>query len=270
MAHNYAALHYGYLGQYDRQRELLDGAAALASDPAFPVSDAEREKILADRDVAMERLDQAAAHWRTLLTFRPADGRVMANLGLVYGSLRQYPESIAALEAAWLAYPHPRVKWMLGDMYSARGRADDAVALLGQRLDQPFDWIAHGKHLLIAGRVAEAEAALSEAERRTHQTAAASWSDLSLAQADFFRAHGRYRDAEAALQQGLDRGGRGGVERLELAMASLLVDSGRHTEAAARLGRLNVLLARNRIVHGVLAARAGAAHRFRRPDSPGT
>ncbi|HEX2446364.1 MAG TPA: serine/threonine-protein kinase [Vicinamibacterales bacterium] len=259
MAHNYAALTYGYLGQYDRQRELLDGAAALASDPAFPVSDTEREKILADRDVAMERLDQAAAHWRTLLTFRPADGRVMANLGLVYGSLRQYPESIAALEAAWLAYPHPRVKWMLGDMYSARGRADDAVALLAQRLDQPFDWIAYGKHLLIAGRVAEAEAALSEAERRTHQTAAASWSDLSLAQADFFRAHGRYRDAEAALQQGLDRGGRGGVERLELAMASLLVDSGRHTEAAARLGRLNVLLARNRIVHGVLAARAGAA-----------
>ncbi|MGH9331720.1 MAG: tetratricopeptide repeat protein, partial [Vicinamibacterales bacterium] len=257
MAHNHAALTYGYLGEYDRQRQFLDAAAALTSDPAFPVSQAEREKILADRDVYLERLHQAAAHWRTLLTLRPADGRVMANLGLVYGSLRQYRESIEVFEAAWLAYPHPRVRWMLADMYSSAGRSDAAVQLLSRHLEQPFDRIVYAKHLLVAGRCDDARAALDEAERLSHQTPEASWADLALVQADFHRSEGRYRDAEDALQQGLDRGGPAGVARLELAMASLLVDWGRRTEAAARLARIDVQHARNRIVHGVLAARAG-------------
>jgi tetratricopeptide (TPR) repeat protein/tRNA A-37 threonylcarbamoyl transferase component Bud32 len=257
MGHDYVALTYSYLGDYERQGQFLETAASLASDPTAPVSQAEREKILADRDVYLDRLHEAAAHWRTLLTLRPADGRVMANLGLVYGSLRQYPESIAALEAAWIAYPHPRVRWMLADMYSAVGRSDAATELLGRHLEQPFDWIVYGKHLLVAGQRDAAEAALKEAERRTHQSSGASWADLALVQADFHRSEGRYRDAEAALQQGLDRGGQAGVERLELAMASLLVDWGRRPEAAARLAGIDAQHSRNRIVHGVLAARAG-------------
>ncbi len=257
MAYEYAALAYSYLGEYDKQRQFLETAAALASDPASPVGQIEREKILADRDVYLERFHEAAGHWHTLLSLRPGDGRALANLGLVYGSIRQYQESIAALEAAWQAYPHPRVRWMLADMYSAAGRPEAAAQLSSQHLDQPFDWIAFAKHLLVAGRRDEAEAALGEAERRFNQAPDASWSDLALAQADFYRSEGRYREAEDALQQGLDRGGRAGVERLELAMASLFVDWGRRGEAAAHLGRIDVQLARNRIVHGVLLARAG-------------
>jgi eukaryotic-like serine/threonine-protein kinase len=257
MGHDYVALTYSYLGDYDRQGEFLQKAASLASDPAFPVSQPEREKILADRDFYLDRLHESAAHWRTLLTLRPADGRVMANLGLVYGTLRQFRESISALEAAWIAYPHPRVRWMLADMYSAVGRSEDAAQLLGQHLEQPFDWIAYSKHLLVGGRRDAAEAALNEAERRTHQASGASWADLSLVQADFHKAQGHYREAEAALQQGLDRGGQAGVERLELAMASLLLDWGRRPEAAARLATIDPQHSRNRIVHGVLAARAG-------------
>jgi len=221
------------------------------------VGQVEREKILADRDVHLERFHEAAAHWQTLLTIRPGDGRALANLGLVYGSLRQYRDSIAALEAAWRVYQHPRVRWMLADMYSSAGRPAEASQLLRQHLEHPFDWIAYAKHLLVEGRRTDAEAALKEAEQRSHQATEASWADLSLAQADFYRSEGRYRDAEDALQQGLDRGGRGGVERLELAMASLLVDWGRYPEAATHLRRIDVQLARNRIVHGVLAARAG-------------
>lgn len=257
MGHNYVALTYSYLGEYERQGQFLETAASLASDPTFPVSQAEREKILADRDVYLDRLHEAAAHLRTLLTLRPADGRVMANLGLVYGSLRQFRESIAALEGAWITYPHPRVRWMLADMYSAVGRSDAAAELLKQHLEQPFDWIVYSKHLLVGGQRDAAEAALEEAERRTHQLSGASWTDLSLVQADLHRSEGRYHEAEAALQQGLDRGGQAGVERLELAMASLLIDWGRRPEAAARLDAIDAQHSRNRIVHGVLAARAG-------------
>ena len=257
MGHNYVALTYSYLGEYQRQGQFLETAASLASDPASPVSQAEREKILADRDVYLDRLHEAAAHWRTLLTLRPADGRVMANLGLVYGSLRQFRESIVALEGAWIAYPHPRVRWMLADMYSAVGRSDAATELLKRHLEQPFDWIVYSKHLLVGGQRDAAADALKEAERKTHQSSGASWADLALVQADFHRAEGHYREAEAALQQGLDRGGQAGVERLELAMASLLIDWGRRPEAAARLDAIDAQHSRNRIVHGVLAARAG-------------
>jgi serine/threonine-protein kinase len=257
MGHNYVALTYSYLGEYDRQGQFLETAASLASDPTFPVSQAEREKILADRDVYLDRLHEAAAHLRTLVTLRPADGRVMANLGLVYGSLREFRESIAALEAAWIAYPHPRVRWMLADMYSAVGRSQAATDLLKQHLEQPFDWIVYSKHLLVGGQRDAAADALKEAERKTHQSSGASWADLALVQADFHRSEGRYREAEASLQQGLDRGGQAGVERLELAMASLLIDWGRRPEAAARLDAIDAQHSRNRIVHGVLAARAG-------------
>jgi tetratricopeptide (TPR) repeat protein len=250
IAHDYVGLTYGYLGESERQRHYHETAAALASDPASRVGRIEREKILADREVYFERLHEGAAHC-------PGDGRTLANLGLVYGSLRQYQPAIDAFEPAWRLYPHPRVKWMLADMYSAAGRPEAAVHLLSRHLEQPFDWISYAKHLLLAGRHNDAEAALSEAEQHSHQNPDASWSALALAQADFHRAEGRYRAAEAALQQGLDRGGTGGVERLELAMASLLVDWGRHAEASAHLRRLDVQLARNRIVHGVLAARAG-------------
>lgn len=142
-------------------------------------------------------------------------------------------------------------------MYSSAGRPEKAIDLLGQHLDQPFDWIVYGKHLLIAGRPEEAETALREAERRLHQGGGGSWADLALAQADFYRSQGRYASAEAALQQGLDRGADSGMERLQLAMASLLVDWGCRKEAIAHLRRVRVGLARNRIVHGAFAARAG-------------
>jgi serine/threonine-protein kinase len=256
-AHEYAAHAYGYLGDHERQRQFLETAATLASDSASPVGQIERERILAGREAYLERFHQAAGHWQALLTLRPTDGGALRNLGAVYGSMRQYRESIEALEAARRVDPHPRIRWMLADMYSAAGRADEAVQLLGRHLEQPFDWIAVAKHFLVAGRQSEAEAALAEAERRSHQASGASWADLSLLRADAYRSKGRYRDAEDALQQGFDRGGPWGVERLELAIASLLIDWGRLGEAAARLRTLDVQLARNRILYGVLLARAG-------------
>jgi tetratricopeptide (TPR) repeat protein len=79
---------------------------------------------------------------------------------------------------------------------------------------------------------------------------------LSLAKADFLRSEGRYDDAEAMLQQGLDRAPTGGRERLELAMASLLLETGRRREAIDLVRRIDIGLSRHRIVHGVLAARA--------------
>jgi tetratricopeptide (TPR) repeat protein len=146
---------------------------------------------------------------------------------------------------------------MLADMYSSSGQPEKAATLLSEYLDQPFDLIAYAKHLLLAGRRPEAEGALAEATRRSHQSAEAPWADLALARADAFRSEGRFGDAQDALQQGLDRGVRGGVERLHLAMASLLLDWGRRREATAHLRRIKIELARNRIVHGVLSARAG-------------
>jgi tetratricopeptide (TPR) repeat protein len=257
MAHEYAALSYGYLGEYDRRQASMERAAVLARRPESRIGQVEREKILADYNSLLERFHEAAAHLRALLSLRPGDGRVMANLGMTYGQLRQQQPAIDALEAAWRSYPHPRVRWMLADMYSASGQPERAVTLLGQYLDQPFDWIAYAKHLLIAGRPAEAAVALDEAERRSNKAGYDSWADLALAKADFLRSGGRYRDAESALRQGLDRGASAGVERLQLALASLLVDAGRVREAIPWLRRIEVGLARNRIVYGVLAARAG-------------
>jgi tetratricopeptide (TPR) repeat protein len=147
---------------------------------------------------------------------------------------------------------------MLADMYSASGRPDDAVDLVRPHLDRPSDWIAFAKHLTIAGRREEAAAALAEAGRRVGQLAGDSGIDLSLASADFLRTEGRFDAAEVVLQQGLARAGRAVVERLELAMASLLLDAGRRAEAAGYVRRLDVGHSRNRIVHGVIAARAGA------------
>ena len=141
------------------------------------------------------------------LAMRPGDGRALANLGLMYGMLRAYPQAIEALEGAWRLYPHPRVKWMLADMYSSAGRPDAAAQLLNQNLERPSDWIELAEHLMLAGRETDADAALNEAERRSHQTPGASWAQLALVQADYLRSGGRYREAEGALQQGLDRGG---------------------------------------------------------------
>ena len=256
MAFEYAALSYGYLGDRAAQRDHLGRAAALASNPDSALGPLERAKILADYNTQLERYHEAAARWREILAVRPYDDRGRANLGLIYGSMRQYPQAIQELEASWRTYPHPRVRWMLADMYSAAGRPEKAIELLGQHLDQPFDWIVYAKHLLIGERAGEAERALGEAERRSHQSGGASWADLALAQADFYRSQERYSAAEAALQQGLDRGAESGLERLQLAMASLLVDWGRRKEAIAHLRGIRVGLARNRIVHGVLAARA--------------
>lgn len=257
MAYAYAALAYGYLGEHEHKRKYLETAASLALDPASQMDTSERTKILADYETYFERFDEAAAHGRTLLNVRPADGRVRANLGLIYGMMRQYDEAIVEFETALRTYPHPRIRWMLADVYSAAGQPALAVQLAAEQLEQPFEWIAYARHLLIAGEPLEAESALMEAERRAHLSSNASWPDLALAQADFLRSQGRYREADAALQQGLDRGGTGGVERLQLARAALLIDWERRAEAAAQLGGLDIGLARNRIVHGVLAARAG-------------
>lgn len=257
MAHVYTALSYGYLGQFERRKESLEKAALLAKSSESRLGQIEREKILADYHTFFERFHDAAAHQRAMLSLRPGDGRVLANLGLSYGALRQHQQSIEALEAAWLSYPHPRVRWMLADMYSASGHPEKASALLGQYLDQPFDWIAYAKHLLIGGHPEEAGAALEEAERRSNRAEYASWTDLALGKADFLRSGGRYKDAEIALRAGLDRGGSPGIERVDLAMASLLVDMGRRRDAITHLRKVKVELARNRIVHGVLAARAG-------------
>jgi serine/threonine-protein kinase len=256
-AHEYAAHSYGYLGEHERQRQYLDIAANLASDAGASVGQIERERILAAQNAFLERYEQAAAHWRSLLTLRPTDGHALRNLGAVFGSIRQYGDSIKALEAARQVDPHPRIRWMLADMYSAAGQPEAAVQLLREHLNQTQDWIVYAKHLSIAGRRSDAETALIEAERQTHQTANASWADLSLVRADVYRSEGRYREAEDALQQGLDRGGPFGIERLELAMASLLLDSGRKEAALARLRTLDVQLARNRILYGVLLVRAG-------------
>jgi tetratricopeptide (TPR) repeat protein len=257
MAHVYAGLSYGYLGQFENRRQAYEAAAALAQSNESRLGPFEREKILADYHTFFERFHEAAAHQRAMLNLRPGDGRVLANLGLSYGAIREHQQSIAALEAAWQAYPHPRVRWMLADMYSAAGHPGRAATLLSQYLDEPFDWIAYAKHLLIAGRSDDARAALDEAERRSNRGGYISWPDLALGKADYLRSEGRYQEAELALRAGLDRGGPPGVERLELAMASLLVDAGRKRDAIAHLRKIKVELARNRIVRGVLAARAG-------------
>ena len=257
MAHVYVGLSYGYLGQFERRREAYETAAALARSSESRIGPFEREKILADYHTFFERFDQAAAHQRAMLSLRPGDGRVLANLGISFAAVREHKQSIDALEAAWQSYPHPRVRWMLADMYSAAGQSDRAVTLLGQYLDEPFDWIAYAKHLLIAGRSDDARAALDEAERRSNRAGYVSWSELALGKADFLRSEGRYEEAELALRAGLDRGGTASFERLDLAMASLLVDAGRKRDAIIHLRKIKVELARNRIVQGVLAARAG-------------
>jgi tetratricopeptide (TPR) repeat protein len=261
LAHVYAALAYGSLGDYKTQREHLDRASAIASDPQSGVSQADRHKILADRDIHVERFHEAAAHFRNLLVLRPGDGAVLANLGLVYGSLRQYPEAIEALEAATISFDHDRVWWMLADMYGAVGRTPDALRILRERLtrERPasrYDWLMYARLLMLedAGRDA-IDAALGEAETRYHLTPA--WGEFALAKADALRARGRYQDAQSTLQQGLDRGNRGGVEALQLSMAALLLDAGRPLEAASLLRTIDVQLARRRVVQGVFAARAG-------------
>jgi len=257
MAHVYAGLSYGYLGQFDLRRKSFETAAALARSSESRLGPTEREKILADYHTFFERFDLAAAHQRAMLSLRPGDGRILANLGLSLGALRQHRQSIEALEAAWQSYPHPRVRWMLADMYSATGQPERASALLAQYLDQPFDWIAYAKHLLIGGRRDDASGALDEAERQSNKAGYVSWPELALGKADFLRSEGRFEEAALALRAGLDRGGSSGVERLDLAMASLLIDAGRKRDAIAHLRKIKVELARNRIVYGVLAARAG-------------
>jgi serine/threonine-protein kinase len=257
MAHVYTALAYGYLGQFERRRQYLENAATLASNPDARLGQLERDKILADYHTFYERFHEAAVHQRAMLSVRPGDGRILANLGLSYGALREHQQSIEALEAAWQSYPHPRVRWMLADMYSATGQADKAVALLGGYLDQPLDWMAYAKHLLISGRLEDARGAIEEAERQSNKAGYTSWEQLALVKADVFRSEGRYRDAAIALRAGLDRGGTSGVERVALAMASLLVDAGQRGEARTHVRAITVELARNRSVHGVLAARAG-------------
>ena len=76
MGHNYVALTYSYLGEYQRQGQFLETAASLASDPAPPVSQAEREKI---PPIATWHSDplltRRARDGGTPPTLRPADGR---------------------------------------------------------------------------------------------------------------------------------------------------------------------------------------------------
>ena len=258
MAHLYTALAYAYLGEHKERQDAIEKAATLARNPDVRLAQIEREKILADYHSLAERFDEAAAHLRAVLSIRPGDGRIFANLGVIYGSQRKYAPAIEAFEAAARSYPHRRVRWMLADMYSASGRPDAAVDLIKPHLNGPTDWIASARHLVIAGKRPEAGAALAEAERRSHASAYESWAEVSLARADFLRSEGQYDAAEAALQQGLDRvNDRADAERLELAMASLELETRRRRAAIARLRRLDIGLSRNRIVHGVLAARAG-------------
>jgi serine/threonine-protein kinase len=257
MAHLYAALTHFSLGEHVQGRAAIEKAAALAQDPNVKLALIEREKILADYHSLAERFDEAAARLRAILTVRPGDGRIQANLGVIYGSQRQYGPAIEALEAAARRYPHWRVRWMLADMYSAAGRPSAATDLLRPYRDRPSDSIAYARHLAIAGRRDEASAALAEAARGSHASAYETWADVSLAKADFLRSDGRYESAEAVLRQGLDRASDVVVERLELALASLLLETARRNEAIGRLRRVDIGLSRNRIVHGVLAARAG-------------
>ena len=257
MAHQYASHCYASLADYDEQRAAMARAAALARRGDERLGSIEREKILADDYALDERFEDAAAHLRAALSLRPGDGRMLASLGQNYGSRRQYAPAIEAFEKALQSYPHRRVRWMLADMYSASGHPDAAAALLAPHRERPFDWIAHAKHLLIAGNRTEARLGLDEAERRTHASANDDWSDLALANADFLRSEGRYAAAVVVLQQAVDRAGRRIAERLELALTSVLLESGRSDDAIARLRRIDIGLSRNRIVHGVLAARAG-------------
>ena len=257
MAYLYTALAHANLGEHQQRQTAIETAAALARDRAVPLAQIERDKILADYESLAERFDEAAAHLSAILSVRPGDGRIRANLGVIYGSQRKYAAAIEAFQVAARSYPHPRVRWMLADMYSASGRPEDAVALIKPHLNRPTDWIAYAKHLLIAGHRQEASGALADAERRSHASAYESWDDFCLAKADFLRSEGRYDEAGTMLQQGLDRTtDRADLERLELAMASLELETGRRAAAIARLRRIDIGLSRNRIVHGVLAARA--------------
>ena len=258
MGHLYTALAHANLGEHEAREVALEKAAALARNRDVRLAQIERDKILADYDSLAERFDEAAAHLGAILSVRPGDGRIRANLGVIYGSMRKYSAAIDEFEAAARTYSHPRVRLMLADMYSASGRPADAAALIEPHRNRPTDWIAYARHLVIADKRPGASAALAEAERRSHGSAYASWADVSLAKADFLRSEGQYAAAEAVLQQGLDRvSDRADAERLELAMASLLVETGRRREAIGRLRRLDVGLSRNRIVHGVLATHAG-------------
>ena len=255
MAHLYLGMAYGAERQYDQRDTAIERAATLARNPAIPLAQVEREKILADYHSNIERFEDAAQHMRKLLSLRPGDSRMHGNLGVIYGSLRQYRLAIAEFDAALQRFPHQRVRLMLADMYSAEGRPEAATALLSPPLDSSEEWVARAKHLTIAGHHREASEALAEAEGRVNQSGGRdAVAGFSLAKADFLRSQGHFDSAESVLRQGLARAG---GERLELAMASLLVDAGRRVEAIAHLQRAAVGLSRNRIVHGVVAARAG-------------
>ena len=163
-----------------------------------------------------------------MLSLRPGDGRVLANLGLSYGALRQHQQSIEALEAAWRSYPHPRVRWMLADSGQRRRSPGEGLFTPGPvPSTNPSIGLRDAKHLLIGGHPEEAGAALEEAERRSNRAEVRLLDRPRARQGRFPQVRqGRYKDAEIALRAGLDRGGSPGIERVDLAMASLLVDMG--------------------------------------------
>jgi tetratricopeptide (TPR) repeat protein len=258
MAWLYTAHCHAGRGAQQERHAALDRAASLARDNNVQLGYIEREKILGDYDLEAERLREAGAHYRLMLSARPGDGRIRNQLGMVYGMLRDYSLAIEEFEAAGRTHPHFRARFMLADMYSANRQPDIALALLEPHLESPADWIAYAKHLAIGDRHREAADALAEGERRANAAGRESWADLALAKADYLRSKGRFDEAESALQQGLDRTAEPRlVERLELAMTSLLLERGRAGEAIRRIRRIDIQLSRNRIVHGVLAARAG-------------
>jgi tetratricopeptide (TPR) repeat protein len=258
MAWLYTAHCHAASGEQEARHAALARAASMAGDNSFQMGQLEREKILGDYHLEADRFREAAARYRAMLDIRPGDGRIEGQLGMVYGMMRDYPSAIEKFTAAERSHPHFRARLMLADVYSASGAPETALGLLRPHLENPADWIAYAKHLMIAGQFREAGDYLVEAERRANAEGAHSWADLALAKADYLRSGGRYEEAESALRQGLDRTADPRlIERLELAMTSLLIDMGRLRDAIARVRRIDIQLSRNRIVHGVLAARAG-------------
>ncbi len=130
---------------------------------------------LAEAYAAQGVWDKAIAPVERFLAIEPKDGRALAVRAEALLHLRRLPEAEAAYRDAIAAQPTPEAYLALACLADARADASEVLTHCRAARECGGDdariFFLEGKYLMAAGRLADAEASLSEAQKRAPETA---------------------------------------------------------------------------------------------------
>ena len=158
MAHEYLAITYEHLGDYDRSGEEYAKAAQLSG----RVSEKEREKILGDYALFQYDSVKAISHYQVLAALSPDDPAVHLNLAEAYRDEFRFDLAIAEGMKAVALAPSPSPRNNLAIYYYLAGDSEHAIALaqevLKENPDNPKALNLVGSYYLGIGKEDEAAA----------------------------------------------------------------------------------------------------------------